>query len=151
MHEMVYMAALSHTSLVIMNNKDVKKTSCKCSPLSKGTKYCQKQNFVCAGFKSVRPLSHRAVVSVTVSVFVFHLLSFSHIHMFSQRLALSQQRVEGDWVGISLYTSENWPNSPNYGITWANLIHHCNYLASAPSHTQAHTNTHLLWQQKVLI
>lgn len=62
---------------------------------------------------------------------------------------------------ISLYTSENWPNSPNYGITWANLIHHCNYLASAFSHThthtgtykqtEAHTNAHLLWQQKVLI
>lgn len=41
---------------------------------------------------------------------------------------------------ITFYTTENWPNSPNYGITWANPIHHSNYLASALSHTHDHQN-----------
>lgn len=44
---------------------------------------------------------------------------------------------------ISLYTSENWPNIPNYGTRWANLIHQCNYLASThtagvPTGTRRH-------------
>lgn len=74
-------------------------------------------------------------------------LSHTHTYICSHKPAHTLLAEGGKGVSwISLYTSENWPNSPNYGITWANLIHHRNYLASAPSHThintQAQTNQH---------
>lgn len=76
--------------------------------------------------------------SLCLTLFLTH--THTHIHMFTQTSAhtlTAEGRKGVSW--ISLYTSENWPNSPNYGITWANLIYHCNYLASASSHTHKHT------------
>lgn len=89
----------------------------------------------------------RTQLHTTNPIFVFRVpsvyLPVSHTHMFTQTSTHAPSR---SWkrIGISSYTGENWPNSPNYGITWANLIHHCNYLASATSHihTKAQTNKH---------
>lgn len=63
-----------------------------------------------------------------------------HTHTDTHTLVVDGMRVSR----ISLYTGENWPNSPNYGITWANLIHQRNYPASAA--TRTHTNAHGLRQ-----
>lgn len=110
---------------------------------------------VCASMSSNTPNSLQSIFPLCVP----------HKHMVTQTSSHTLPAVDGRGVSwISLYNGENWPNSPNYGITWTNLIHHCNYwhqlphtqknthtLTPACEQTQTLTSTLLLWQQKVLI
>lgn len=80
-------------------------------------------------------------VPLSVSLTLTRKHIYTHTPTHTKKAHTSSKGKGVSW--ISFYTSKNWPNGFNYGITWAKLIHHCNYLASAPSHTYTHRHTQM--------